>query len=159
MTDDAHALARGKAQAPPRATLAKDLVIKVILDEPVEADDEFELIGGSGSYKKTLKTSDAEPLTKGEKILRFKVKPDKKGYKLIHYSSKKAKQTVFLELPYKTLTEVKHETRSAKFAYAHLPSQVPTVLGDRYGKDRPVDKDLVQKSPILVDLNVEDPEL
>jgi hypothetical protein len=157
MTNDKHPAPRGKVQAPPRTVINKDLVINIVLDLPLESDDKFEIIGGSGKYKETLGAAKAEelnPSVKGEKVLRFKVKPDNKGYKLVHHRANGVKRTIFLETRLQDMTEAGHKPETARYSYAHLPSQVRTKLPDRYGTDRDVDKDLM-----LVDLKVEDPEL
>ena len=162
--DKDHALARrpgktppGKSAAPASGTLAKRLEITVILDEPVESGDKFEITGDN--YSKTLTAKDAEQLVQGEKLLRFQVKANKNGYKLIHHRSKGSNRTIFLETRLQDMTEAGQGPRTAKASYAHLDSEVPKKLLDKYMTEAEVDRDLVQKSPVLVDLKVEDPEL
>jgi hypothetical protein len=164
MTVEDHPVARrpgqpapGKSAAPASGTLATQLEITVILDEPIEKDDKWEVVGGG--YRKTLTASDAEPLVKGERILRFKVKPNKNGYKLIHHRSAASQRPIFLENPLPLPITKGTGTQSARDAYAQTDSQVPEKLPDRYISDREVDPDLVEKSPVLVDLEVKDPEI
>ena len=134
--------------------------VTLILDQPTETDDKFQLLGGEGSYRKTLAASDAEALVTGEKVLRFKVTPDKKGYKLIHRRSDGSRRTVFLETRIQDMTEAGHGPQKAEYSYARLDIQVPRKLPDKYKTSQvDVDQDLVQESPVLVDLQVEDPEL
>jgi len=157
MTKDAHDVSRQQQKSTKSNVIDQVLEVKVILDQPWEDDDKWELKGEN--FSKTLTIKDAEDLVKGEKILRFKVKPNKKGYRLIHHRSKDSPKTVFLDKLIQHMTEAGHPHKTSPYSYAHLPSQVRTKLPDRYGTDRDVDKDLIQASPILVNLKVEDPEL
>jgi hypothetical protein len=164
MSDHDHAIARrttkpppGKTAAPPSGTISKQLEIAIILDEPLEDGDKFEITGGG--YSKTLTAKDAEQLVKGERLLRFKVKPSKNGYRLIHHHSKGAKSAIFLDTRLQDMTKAGVGPLPSKAWYAHIESQVPKKLLDNYMTEAEVDRDLVQKSPVLVDLKVEDPEL
>ena len=133
--------------------------VAIVLDQPAESDDKFELVSGDGSYAKTLAASDAQDLApgSGEKVLRFDgVKPNK-GYKLFHKRSKGSKRVVFLEWPFAGLTEAGHPPLGTQGTYATLPSQMPSKLPDQYGGDELVDEDLVARAPVLLDLEVEDP--
>ncbi|HWL95470.1 MAG TPA: hypothetical protein VNT79_18270 [Phycisphaerae bacterium] len=162
MSDKPHSLARrptkpvaGKPQSPPSGTISKNIEINVILDEEIETDDIWEVEGGD---KKTLVKKDAEPLVKGHKILRFKIKPTKKTYSLSHHRSGANKRPVFLGRPYPLGIEKDKKSQTAPHAYAQLVSQVPKKLPGQWATSN-VDADLVQDSPILVDLKVTDPEL
>lgn len=165
MTEQQHDIARrptkpppGKTGTPPPSgTIAKQLEITVILDEPIEKDDKWELT--SKEYNKTLTVNDAEPLVKGAKILRFKVKPTKTGYTLTHYRSNASKRMIFRDRPVPPGITPNIRPLSARDAYAQIDSQVPRKLLDKYMTEVEVDRDLVQKCPVLVDLKVEDPEL
>jgi hypothetical protein len=152
---------RPKAGAVRRDTQSNKarLSVTVILDQPAEPDDRFQLAGSSGSYTKTLAASDAKALVAGQKILRFEVEPDKKGYNLTHHRSREAKRTIFLEKRIQDMTAAGHGPQTAEYSYLRLDSQVPRNLPDRYGITRDVKMDLVQRSPLLVDLQVKDPEL
>lgn len=132
------------------------LSVTIILDQPAELDDKFQLVGGGGSI---IKSSDAQELVAGEKIIRFKVRPDKQGYKLIHHRSKGASRPIFLAMRIQDLTKAAIGPKTSEDAYARIDSQVPRKLPGRHRTDGNVDIDLVQRSPVLVDLKVKDPEL
>jgi hypothetical protein len=139
-------------------TIKNALSIMIILDQPAEADDAFDLVA-SGGAKDVLRTKDATDLVPGARVLRFvAVKKDGK-YKLIHKRSKGTKRPVFLETRFQDLTSSGKKSQTHKYAYVAFASQVPTTLPDRYNTDRKLDRDLIAKSPVLVDLEVEDPKL
>src|SRR5262245_64022147 len=69
----------------------KDLLtVTVMLDEPVDSDDEFQLESSDGSPKKILSAAAAKPLVTGEKVLKFEgVKATPTGtFKLLHKRSR-----------------------------------------------------------------------
>jgi subtilisin family serine protease len=132
--------------------------VNVILDQPGESDDKFQLISSDGSYTRTLSAIDAKLLTNGEKFLRFDGIDPKKSYRLIHRRSTKSELRL-PEMAFKYLTEAGRPPLVAKSTYLTLPSQVSRKLPDKYGIDQTVDEDLVEISPVLVDLDVEDPEV
>src|SRR5262249_33657198 len=103
MSDQGNAIARRTTKPPPgktaapSATLPKQLELTVILDEPVEKDDKWELT--SKGYSKTLTVADAEQIGKGEKLLRFKIKPTTSGYTLTHHRSDQSKRVIIRDEP------------------------------------------------------------
>jgi hypothetical protein len=131
----------------------------VILDQPPEADDTFQLTSSDGSYTKTLGAGDAKPLVAGEKFLLFDGLKAKDIFTLTQKRSRASKREVFIGMPFKDMTKAGQRAPDAKNTYLTLPSQLPELLPDRRGTDRPVDPDLVEKAPLLVDLTVEDPEI
>jgi hypothetical protein len=133
--------------------------VTVVLDEPVDSDDAFRLLSADGKYSRLLRARDAKPLLAGEKVLRFEGVSPSKSYRLIHYRADKLARPVYLDLPFKALSEAGHPPKTARNTYVTLPSQLPRRLPDRYGAARPVDADLVARSPVLVNLAVEDPKL
>ena len=131
--------------------------VSVILDEPAESDDTFQLVSTDGKFSTTLGVAQAKPLVTGERVLTFPgVNPSKK-YKLIHIRSAGSKRVVLPDIPFQFLTVAGKGPQTAKHTYVTLPSQVTSKLPDRYGIERDVDPILVAPSPQLVDLNVEDP--
>lgn len=140
-------------------TVKPPLSIMVILDQPAEADDKFELVA-AGGHKIVLGMKDAKDLAPGAKALRFLgVKKDGK-YKLVHKRSKGTERVVFLETRFQDLTTTGKKSKPSKYRYvAPYLSQVPKVLPDKHNNDRKVDPDLIARSPVLVDLEVEDPKL
>jgi hypothetical protein len=133
--------------------------VNILLGEPVEADDKFQLVSKDGKYAKTLGAADAQKLVEGAMRLTFTRVDPKKEYKLVHIRSTRSRQLVLPANPFKALTEAGHPAPQAKHTYITVPSQVPKTLHDRYGIDRAVDPILVAPSPVLVDLHVDDPKL
>jgi hypothetical protein len=133
--------------------------VNVLLDQPVDADDKFQLVSKDGKYAKTLGAAVAQKLVEGAMRLTFTRVDPKKEYKLIHIRSKGSRQLVVPANPFKALTEAGHHAPQAKNTYVTVPSQIAKTLPDRYHIDRPVDPILVASSPVLVDLTVDDPEL
>jgi hypothetical protein len=91
---------------PSGADTKQSLSVTVILDQPGESDDEFQLVGSS--YSKTLGASDAKQLVAGEKVLRFDAIKPQKSYKLIHMRSKKSTYVVLEACPTATEGEGHH---------------------------------------------------
>ena len=135
------------------------LAITVLLDQPGEADDSFELTSADGSYKKTLGAKQAQPLVAGTKILRFDRIDATKNYKLTHIRSKSSKRLVLPLMPLKHMTEAGQKPRNNEYVYFTIPSQVPDSLTGKYGAASKVDADLIARSPVLLDLKVEDPKV
>jgi hypothetical protein len=133
--------------------------VNVLLDEPIESDDKYELVSKDGKYAKTLGAADAAGLVAGAKVLTFRKVNPKNAYKLIHIRSTGSRRLVLPVNPFDALTTKGHGPREAKNTYVTVASQVPTKLTDRYGAARPVDPILVAPSPVLVDLTVDDPRL
>jgi hypothetical protein len=133
--------------------------VTVILDQPAEADDTFKLVGSHKSYTKTLDASAAQALVTGQRLLRFEGVKANKSYQLLHQRSKKSARIIFLETRFQDLAKAGIGPHEAKYTYITLSSQAPKELRDPYGKDAAVDAALIAKSPRLVDLEVEDPEL
>jgi hypothetical protein len=139
--------------------LVVSLTVTVILDEPPEPGDTFELASSDGKYKKTLGIKDAQLLVAGEKLLRFDGVQFDKSYSLVHRRAKGATSHVFPATRLRDLTEKGHGPHQSKYTYATLPSQAPKKLPDKYGTRGVVAKELIEESPVLLDLEVEDPEV
>jgi hypothetical protein len=133
--------------------------VNILLDEPAEADDKFQLISKDGKYAKTLRAAEAQKLVEGAMRLTFTGVDPKKEYKLVHIRSTRSRQLVLPANPFKALTEAGHRAPQAKHTYITVPSQVPKTLPDQSHVDRAVDPILVAPSPVLVDLTVADPKL
>jgi hypothetical protein len=142
-------------EAPDKKT---GLAITLILDQPGEADDTFELASEDGKYKKTLGARHAQALVTGKKLLRFDGVDAAKSYKLTHIRSKSSKRLVLPPMPLKHMTEAGQRPRDTEYVYFTIPSQVPDTLTGKYG-DSAVDADLKAKSPVLLNLKVEDPKI
>lgn len=141
-------------------TVKPPMSVMVILDQPAEEDDTFELVA-AGGHKIVLGAKDAKDLAPGAKALRFLgVKKDGK-YKLVHKRAKGGpKRVVFLETRFQDLTSGGKKSKPSKYTYiAPYLSQVPKVLPDKYNNNQKVDPDLIARSPVLVDLEVADPKL
>jgi len=139
--------------------LVVSLSVTVILDEPAEQGDTCELTSSDGKYKKTLGIKDAQPLVEKEKLLRFEGVQFDKSYSLVHKRSKGATSHIFPATRMRDLTAKGHGPHQSKYTYATLLSQAPEELPDKYGTPSPVAKELIEESPALVDLEVEDPEV
>jgi hypothetical protein len=98
-------------------------------------------------------------LAAGAKMLRFKVPSDKKRYTLCHKRPKGSRQTIFKNRRLQDLTAAGHRSKTAPYGYRRLDGQLPSTLPAKYRAITSVDQDLVQVTPVLVDLLVEDPEL
>lgn len=133
------------------------LTVSIILDQPAESDDKFQLVSSDRAYSKTLGAADATPLVAGATLLRFSGVNSKKQYTLVHVRSKGSSYKLIPNTPFAHLTSAGHRQKSAAHTYVTLPSQLPRMLPDPYGKDNPVDPLLVAASPALNDLAVEDP--
>lgn len=138
-------------------TIAVSRSVTVILDQPAEADAVFELSGG-GRYHQSLRASDAEPLVAGEKRLRFVGVSPKTPYTLSFAQAKGLSRPVFLNIPIDSMTAAGHGPHQSKYTYNPMSVQVPRKLPDQYHADQTPDKDLVQRSPVLVALVVADPK-
>jgi len=139
--------------------LVVSLSVAVILDEPAEQGDTFELTSSDGKYKKTLGIKDTQPLVKNEKLLRFEGVQFDKIYSLVHKRSTELTSHIFLAKRLRDLTEKGHGPYQSPNTYATLPSQAPDKLPDKYGTKRAPAKDLIEESPVLINLEVEDPEV
>jgi hypothetical protein len=133
--------------------------ITIVLDEPFEADDLFELVSSDKSYRKTLSAKQARPLVPGKKLLRFDGLDAAKQYMLVQHRSKTFQRPVFLARQPGHMTQAGFGLHTKEYAYVTLPSQVPALLAGKYGGKVKVDGDLVAGSPVLLDLKVEDPVL
>ena len=138
-------------------TLAVVLSVTVILDEPADADDAFELKGGN--YAKTLTAKAATQLVAGAKVLRFTGVKAKQAYELAHKRSKAPERPLGAAMRPADMTSNAKAPRSKGDVFVQFNSQVPKRLPDRHNIDRDVDPDLVQRSPIVNALKVEDPKL
>ncbi|MDP2334499.1 MAG: S8 family serine peptidase [Reyranella sp.] len=136
-----------------------DLTVSIIVDQPGETDDRFQLVSNDGRYSKTLGAGDAEALTAGARILRFKVPSTKALYTLIHQRAKGSRQTIFRNRRVQDLTKAGTRPQTARYSYARLDSKLPSTLPAAYRVTAAVDPDLVQGTPVLADLRIEDPEL
>ncbi len=145
--------------APTGSTLAVVLSVTIILDEPVEGDDAFELREAHGKYAKTLAAKTATQLTTGAKVLRFTGVKAKQQYRLVHKRSKASERPIALDIPLASMTSTAKAPPSRENTFVQYNSQVPKRLADRHSTDRDVDPDLVQRSPILNALKVEDPKI
>ncbi len=141
------------------STLAVVQSVTIILDEPVEADDAFELVGADGKYAKTLAAKTATQLVTGAKVLRFTGVTAKQKYRLVHKRSKSSERPIALDTPLLSMTSTAKAPPSREHTFVPFNSQVPKRLPDRYNTDRNVDPDLVQRSPVVNDIKVEDPKL
>jgi subtilisin family serine protease len=155
---------QGAEWAESRSELAEDdpserLTVSIIIDQPGESDDEFQLVSDDGRYNKTLGARDAEALVSGAKMLRFKVPSDRKLYTLIHKRAKGSRRTIFLKRRLQDLTKAGIPSRTAPYGFARLDGQPPSALPAQYQATRAVEQDLIQETPVLVDLMVEDPEM
>jgi len=138
-------------------TIKQGLALTIVLDQAGEGDDTFELVGGSEPI--VLGAKDAKELVEGAKVLRFQGINANKQYKLIHHRSKGATRVVFLDTRPQDMTNAGKNAIGSKNTFAALPSRVPAKLPDKYYSEQAVDADLVAKSPVLLDLAVEDPLL
>jgi hypothetical protein len=137
-------LSEEEDQAGNKSTLS----VTVILDQPGERDDRFELVSSSGRYRRTLGANDATPLVAGEMMLLFEV-PDKGNYTLIHHRAKDGSQyTIF------------RNRRFQDMAGTHKPRERTPIYQQLYGQpdNAGTERDLIQASPVLVNLDVKDPE-
>jgi hypothetical protein len=133
--------------------------VNVLLDEPVESDDKYQLVSQDGKYSRTLGAKDAKSLVDGAKRLSFTGVDPTKSYQLIHIRSAGSRRVVLPVVPFNALTEANRPALQAKHTFVTVPSQVPKTLPDRFRNDRPVDPILVAASPVLVDLMAHDPTL
>jgi hypothetical protein len=140
-------------------TISVGLSVTIILDEPLEADDAFELKGAGGKYAKTLTVKDATQLATGARILRFTGVKAKQQYRIVHKRSKASERPIVLDTPLASMTSSAKAPRLNDPGFIEYNSQVSKRLHDKYGIDRDVDPDLVQRSPIVNSLKVEDPKL
>lgn len=131
--------------------------ITIVLDEPLEADDLFELVSSDKSFRKTLTAKQARPLVPGKKLLRFDGLDAAKQYMLVQHRSKSFQRPVFLARLPGHMTQAGLAPHANEWTYVTLPSQVPALLTGKYGGNTKVDPDLIARSPVLLDLKVEDP--
>jgi hypothetical protein len=137
------------AETEPREDDQADaLTVAIVIDQPSATDDRFRLSSDDGAYSKTLGAADAETLSAGAKVLRFKVPSAKKTYTLVHQRAKGSRQTIFRNRRVQDLTKAGTPPQTARYGYARLDSQPPSTL-----------RDLAQDTPTLAGLSVEDPEL
>jgi hypothetical protein len=141
------------------STITAVLWVSVLLDQPAEADDTFELVGTGGKYARTLKASEAHPLVAGVRILVFGGVKAKHAYRLVHHRSKGSERPITLDVPFNAMTSHADPPPSGKHTFLAYDSQVPKRLPDRYNVDRDVDPDLLQRAPILNRLEVTDPKI
>jgi hypothetical protein len=134
--------------------------ITVILDQPGESDDSFELASDprAGKYKRTLGAKHAQALAGGAKVLRFDGVDAAQSYQLTHHRSKSSRRLVLPLTRFKDMTLPQQLRHDSEYVYFTLPSQVPNPLSGKYGLDTPVDPYLLASSPVLLDLRVEDPK-
>jgi hypothetical protein len=134
-------------------------VVTILLDQPAESDDGFQLRSSDGAYTRTVRARDAKQLLPGERALRFESVPRKRIYRLFHLWSSKSesRRPVLIDLPYKDLTAAGQRPRTSWQAYYPLASQLARRLLDRYGTERPVDEDLIERTSRLSDVAVDDP--
>jgi outer membrane protein OmpA-like peptidoglycan-associated protein len=137
-------------------------IVTVILDEPVESGDAFELVSSDGSFRRTIEGRRGEALAPGERIIRFEGVDTSKRYLLIHHQkeSKRVRlgPTEFSRLTWSGRDSARRDARI----------QIPTILGSIYVEidshlplPPPTDPLLVpvRPSPVLVHIVVEDPEV
>jgi len=124
--------------------------VTILLDEPLESDDKYQLVSKDKTYSKTLGARDARPLVDGAKRLTFSGVDAKKEYQLVQIRSKGSKRVILPMILYRGLTEAGHQAPKAKYSYLTVPSQAPRKLPDRYRADQPVDSILAAASPVLV---------
>ena len=137
------------AETEPREDDQADaLTVAIVIDQPSATDDRFRLSSDDGAYSRTLGAADAETLSAGAKVLRFKVPSAKKTYTLVHQRAKGSRQTIFRNRRVQDLTKAGTPPQTARYGYARLDSQPPSTLPD-----------LAQDTPTLAGLSVEDPEL
>ena len=150
-------------------TISAVLSVTIILDEPLEADDAFELKGAGGT--RTLTVKDATQLATGAKVLRFTGVKAKQQYRIVHKRSKASEQPIGGEMPLAFMTtsgtiasgrrDLAYQGKAPSGAntFVEYPSQLPKRLDDRYNTPRDVDPDLVQRPPVFNSLKVEDPRI
>jgi hypothetical protein len=146
-------------QASRSGTLTATPAVTILLDEPLESDDKYQLVSKDNKYSKTLGPKDVQPLVDGAKRLTFSGVDAKKEYQLVQIRSTGSKRVILPMIPYKGLTEAGHQAPKAKYSYLTVPSQAPRKLPDRYRTDQPVDPILVAASPVIVNVVVDDPKL
>jgi hypothetical protein len=161
---DFHDIKRGAEAAESRFDPAEDktddeLTVSIIVDQPGETDDRFQLASDDGRYSKTLGAGDAEALAAGARILRFKVTSAKARYTLTHQRAKGSRQVIFRDRRLQDLTKAGTPPQTARYSYARLDVQPPSTLPANYRATSSIDRDLVQDAPMLVGTLAEDPEL
>lgn len=122
--------------------------ITVILDQPTDADDAYEVVSEDGKYKQTLTASAAEDLAPGAKILRFSGADPEKSYKLFHVQAKGARRALVPHwTPWSKLTAKNQPPNFGRY-YLFYPLAS--------GRKQPDDRDLVAG---LAEPKVEDPKV